>query len=63
MNVDFPQAFGRLRRDVNHNMSEKLGCGVIMLGAIASMYNTSHSFLGTAVSTTILCVHIGDPTS
>ncbi len=42
---------------------KRLGCGAVMLGAIAAMYRVTQSVLGTAVFATTVGVRQGSPTS
>ncbi len=42
---------------------KRLGCGVIMLGAISAMYSVTESVIGSAVFAATIGVRQGSPTS
>ena len=61
--VDFSQAYDKVPRDVLLRVLKRLGCGSVMLGAIAAMYAVTESVLGSAVFATTVGVRQGSPTS
>ena len=61
--VDFSKAYDNVPRDMLMRVLRRLGCGAVMLGAIAAMYAVTESVLGTAVFTTMMGVRQGSPTS
>ncbi len=61
--LDFSKAYDRIDRFLLLGILRKLGCGVIMLSAIAAMNASSRSILGTAVVTATIGVRQGSPIS
>ena len=61
--VDFSKAYDRVPRDLLLNTLKRLGCGMFMLGAIASLYHVSYSIVGTVVISAFIGVRQGSPTS
>ena len=61
--IDFSKAYDRLPRDILIKTLKHLGCGMIMLYAIMSMYKVSYSVLGAAVITAAIGIRQGSPTS
>ena len=61
--VDFSKAYDRVPRDLLLNTLRRLGCGMFMLGAIASLYHVSYSIVGTVVISVVIGVRQGSPTS
>ena len=61
--VDFSQAYDMVPRDIMLRVLRRLGCGAVMLGAIAAMYTVTESVLGTVVFATTMGVRQGSPTS
>ena len=61
--VDFSKAYDRIDRFLLLGILRKLGCGVVMLSAIAAMYASTRSILGTAVVTAAIGVRQGSPIS
>ena len=49
--VDFSKANDRIPRDMLMETLTLLGCGGVLLVALASMYNVSHSILGMPIWT------------
>ena len=63
MFVDFSKAYDRLDRRKLLAILKRLGCGCIMLTAIAAMYMSTKSILCTAVIAAHIGVRQGSPTS
>ena len=61
--IDFSKAYDRVPRMYLLNLLRKLGCGKVMLYAIASMYTVTKFVLGTTVITATLGVKQGSPSS
>ena len=61
--VDFSQAYDEVPRDLLLRVLKRLGCGSVMLGAIAAMYRVPESVLGSAVFATTVGVCQGSLTS
>lgn len=61
--VDFSKAYDMVPREILLRVLRRLGCGAVMLGAIAAMYRVTQSVLGTAVFATTMGVRQGSPTS
>ena len=61
--VDFSKAYDRVSRKILFTVLKKLGCGLIMLAALISMYKVTHSILGMAVISAVVGVRQGSPTS
>ncbi len=61
--IDFSKAYDNVPRDILMRVLRRLGCGAVMLGAIAAMYAVTESVLGTAVFATTMGVRQGSPTS
>ena len=61
--IDFSKAYDRVPRKLLINVLKKLGCGLIMITALISMYTVTHSILGVAVISAVVGVRQGSPTS
>ncbi len=61
--IDFSKAYDRIPRDKLMARLSYLGCGFVMLAALASMYKVSYSVLGVAIVTAVLGIRQGSPTS
>ena len=61
--VDFSKAYDRVPRNRLIHTLRQLGCGFMMLFAIATMYMVTKSVLGTTVITAMMGVRQGSPTS
>jgi len=61
--IDFSKAYDRIPRDRLMRTLKRLGCGLVMLSALMSMYKVSYSILGTAVIAAVIGVRQGSPTS
>ena len=61
--VDFSKAYDLVPRNMLFSVLKRLGCGVVMLGAINAMYSVTQSVIGTAIITTVIGVRQGSPTS
>ena len=61
--VDFSKAYDLVPRKMLFSVLKNLGCGAVMLSAIAAMYSTTQSVIGTAIISTIIGVRQGSPTS
>ncbi len=63
MFVDFSKAYDLIPRNKLFTVLKRLGCGMVMLGALTAMYRVTQSVVGTALFTTTLGVRQGSPTS
>ena len=61
--VDFSKAYDRVPHDGLLRLLKALGCGIVMLNAIAIMYSNPQLALGSAVLSVSLGVRQGAPTS
>ena len=61
--IDFSKAYDRVPRSKMLDTLKRLGCGFVMLFAIATMYKVTRSILGTAIITATIGVWQGSPTS
>ena len=61
--IDFSKAYDRVPRSYLLNRLRQLGCGRVMLMALASMYWITRFLLGTTPITAVLGVKQGSPTS
>ena len=61
--VDFSKAYDRVPRNKLLHTMKRLGCGFMMLFAIAAMYKVTKSIIGIAIVTAIIGVRQGSPTS
>ena len=61
--IDFSKAYDRVPRMYLLNLLRKLGCGKVMLYALASMYMVTKFVLGTTVISATLGVKQGSPSS
>ena len=61
--IDFSQAYDMVPRATLLRVLRRLGCGAVMLGAIAAMYAVTESALGSVLITVTLGVRQGSPTS
>ncbi len=63
MFIDFSKAYDLIPRNKLFAVLQRLGCGVVMLGALTAMYRVTQSVVGTALFPTTLGVRQGSPTS
>ena len=56
MFIDFSKAYDMLQRSKLFNVLKRLGCGMVMLGALTAMYRETESLVGTALFTATLGV-------
>ena len=61
--IDFSKAYDRVPRTYLLNLLRRLGCGKVMLAALASMYAVTKFSLGDTVITAMLGVKQGSPSS
>ena len=61
--IDFSKAYDRVPRNKWMLSLKRLGCGFMMLFAIAAMYKVTKSILGIAVVTAVIGIRQGSPTS
>ena len=61
--VDFSKAYDRIPRLSIMKVLKELGCGFVMLRALASLYKVSKSILGLTIITAVIGVRQGSPTS
>ena len=61
--VDFSKAYDMMPRTLFWEVLMKLGCGNMMLRALASMYKVSKSVLNSTILTSVVGVRQGSPTS
>ena len=61
--VDFSKAYDRVPRATLLTMMQRLGCGTVMVKAIAAAYGCTQMILRTAIVTTSVGVRQGSPTS
>ena len=61
--VDFSKAYDRVPRGKLVHLLAAMGCGAIMLAALASMYKVSYGIIGITVITCTIGVRQGSPTS
>ena len=61
--IDFSKAYDRVPRGKLFSLLMRLGCGLVMLGALISMYSATSCILGTVVITCTIGVKQGSPTS
>ena len=61
--VDFSSAYDRVSRPRLLPLLKRLGCGSVMLCAVAGRYQVTQSVVGTAVFTVAVGVRQGSPTS
>ena len=60
---DFSKAYDRVPRGKLVHLLAAMGCGAVMLAAVASMYNVSYGIIGITVITCTIGVRQGSPTS
>lgn len=63
MFVDFAKAYDNVKRNILFAILKRLGCGMLMMTAIISMYTVTNSILGTALISACVGVRQGSPTS
>ena len=61
--VDFSAAYDRVPRNALVVLLAALGCGTVMLAALASMYRVSYGIIGVSIVTCTIGVRQGSPTS
>ncbi len=61
--VDFAKAYDTVSRQMMLKVLRRLGCGIVMLGAIAAMYTVTESIVGTVAFMVTLGIRQGSPTS
>lgn len=63
MFIDFSKAYDLIPRSKLFIVLKRLGCGLVMLGALTAMYRVTQSVVGAALFTATLGVRQGSPTS
>jgi hypothetical protein len=61
--VDFTKAYDKIPRKSILHVLKNMGCGSVMLKALASLYKISKSIVGLAVISAVIGVRQGSPTS
>jgi hypothetical protein len=61
--VDFSKAYDRVPRDLLVHKLAQMGCGALMLHAIAAIYKCTKMILRTAIVSAVIGVRQGSPTS
>ena len=61
--VDFSKAYDRVHRGKLVHLLAAMGCGAVMLAALASMYKVSYGIIGITVITCTIGVRQGSPNS
>ena len=61
--VDFSKAYDRVPRNYLLKLLKSLGCGVVMLTALTSLFCVTQFILGSTIITAVLGVKQGSPTS
>ena len=61
--VDFSKAYDLVSRQKLFQVLKRMGCGLVMLGALMSMYQVTESIIGSAVVVATLGLRQGSPTS
>ena len=61
--IDFSKAYDRVPRSKMFHLLKNLGCGVVMLAALAALYSVTTSILGSTIINSNIGVRQGSPTS